>query len=141
MMAKITRRTIMKSIPTYGLAAVVPATAAAMDSPDRQLLALGVEFEARWSAERAVYEAEKGQDTHESDERCNAAARQTREVVELMTGHTAKTLAGYRLLARAYVWCRGENPDQPMAVSLDGPYDTTDKAIRSNLINSLLGHI
>lgn len=137
-MAKITRR---GALSTLAAAALAPSVAQAAEHPDHDLLVIGVEFERRWSIERGTYEAARGDFSIESDDRCNAAADNTKEIVEVMAGMSAKTVDGYRLLARAYIWCRGENPDEPMGLEPYGSNVTTDQKVRARLINSLLGHI
>ena len=110
-------------------------------NPDAALLKLGKEFERRWANERAVYAAVKGDHSEEADARCDAAAGLTGEIVDQIAGIPARTAEGHRLLARAYIWCRGENPDDKLVVvPTNGGHVYADHKIRAQLINSLLGH-
>ncbi|WP_141246725.1 hypothetical protein [Mesorhizobium sp. WSM3876] len=110
----LTRRAAIGAIAT--LPAIGGAVAASAD-PDRELLALGAEFEARWAAEGVALRIAYGP---LGDRAADAAHDQA----------LART-------AKAYMWCRGEAPGKKIVC---GPGDmTTDDDVLAQLINSLLG--
>lgn len=61
--------------------------------PDRELLALGAEFEHRWATERATSKAMSGIYTKKADKLVNQAMAHTGEIVFIMTGEAMKAIA------------------------------------------------
>jgi hypothetical protein len=102
--------------------------AAASEGGDAALIALGREFEAAWAHEHHL-------EYHGSYEDFEAAIEATSALVERIRVIKATTLDGFKIKARALLWCHcGEFGGLPF----DASGETTDVSIAGEIIRELL---
>ena len=133
-MARITRRKALGLLGAgAGAAAATVAVPAVADTADAELLALGMEFEAAWAREVALF-ASFGDDLTEAQgvalDRAYGAVGAVVDQIERMS---ARTLDGLKVKARAIQWCYHDDP-----VDLVVDRRTTDLVIANSIIRDLL---
>jgi hypothetical protein len=101
---------------------------ASSEGEDAALIALGPEFEAAWAHEHHL-------EYHGSYEDFEAAIGATSALVERIRLIKATTLDGFKIKARALLWCHcGEFGGLPF----DATGETTDVSIAGEIIRELL---
>lgn len=130
----LSRRTMFGRIPVAALATTavfsaltVPADAA---SGDRELVRLGVELEAAWTAERAL---DASLDV--GDDAFGVVMGRTRDIVHQIEVIPATSLAGLQVKARAILWCHS---GEPIASDAFNDQETTDIRLAASIVRDLL---
>ena len=117
----------------------VPQPAARQDRPvhaDAALLALGGRLEKLWIAEQAAFARTEADDSDEAGDLAEAACGASSVIVSQIEAASATTLAGLRVKARAFSWCRSD-----VAVTVEdlfGPDATTDVRLLVGIVRDLL---
>jgi hypothetical protein len=124
----ITRRTALAGA---GALPLLPATALATEtSVDAELLRLGAELDQAWAREKALIDSEAWGDAYEAAfNACSAIAGQ----IEKQQAHT---LDGFRVKARAVMWCQQWGEVDPFSLS---EHPTTDIRLAESIILDLVG--
>ncbi len=108
---------------------------------DAELLALSDEFEAAWKAEREIFRIDEGQSDgvnfKKYDDRCTAAVDAVSKIVDKILNIPARSLAGFRLKARALLWCNGSAEVEDFCSWMQG---TTDQRLIAAIVRELLTH-
>lgn len=94
----------LQAIVAAGAAIDAVGSDTAPADADEELLGLAAEMDAAWTRERAIFAAELGANSRESDERTDAAALFTGAIVDRMKNKRATTLAGLKAKARGVAW-------------------------------------
>lgn len=111
---------------------IVPANAPALPASS-----LSEEFEVAWRAQRRleIGESSSEADSAAAEAEWEAADARTRAVVERMLGCSVHNLADAKALARAYLWCCGD--DVELASSGHAEAKPTDERVLDTLIRAL----
>lgn len=135
--ASTTRRAALIGAAASCTALAVPAVALAKkveaaENPDAELLRLGAEFERLWQIERSKLLPMNSDD---SDwEPWDAAFEQTKVVADKIAVTSATSLAGFRVKARAFLWCH-QGDDE---FDREGFGSATDERLAAGIIGDLL---
>jgi hypothetical protein len=122
------RRLVLAAGPAAAVLGGLHEAAASSEGGDVALIALGREFEAAWAHEQHL-------EFHGSYEDFEAAIGTTSALVERIRIIKATTLDGFKIKARALLWCHcGEFGGLPF----DATGETTDVSIAGAIIRELL---
>jgi hypothetical protein len=135
----LSRRAILPSIPgaAIGTSALLPVAAAAVASPDAELIRLGAELAAAWAQEKPLWDAIGSSAEVEAPEvlwsEAEAASGVSSEIVDKIEGLRAHTLAGLQVKVAALSWTHnGEEFDSEFFGG-----DTTDNRLAAQIMRDL----
>ena len=103
---------------------------------DTVLLDLGAELEKLWVTEQAAFARTEVDGSDEASALAEAACGASSAIVDQIEAMSATTLAGLKVKARAFSWCRSD-----VAVTVEdlfGPDATTDVRLLVGIVRDLL---